>query len=389
MKNNLILGCQDLKKVLKSMLFVVGLFVVVAVDAKPGKSQTAAGAAGTTSSTATGTSTSTSTSSQAGGTSSIRTTTGTTSVQQASMPANLSGLGQVAWQNYVTADKLANFLQNNRAKFTPNDIKVLELRVQEFRDAEKVSSQEQLIISLQKQLAQQTVLLEKLMAGGGALNLGRAPIQQIGWGEKFTGILMTPVAGIAYGLNSMAAWMKSSTLSRSDKIAQLVEFWKGQLLDEGKYPTVKSRKIAINEDVINTSKGSKDEIEDSIYVAVRAELESWATKKGDQYFKDNPNERSKEKIIDDLILAIRADYNRDENNLQAYLNDLSAANINKAGMDKCRAMVSEFLRTKDVLELQEEAARIIAAEKTAAGKGTVQPKAEEKSWWEKIKSQFE
>lgn len=406
MKNNLILGVQGLKKMLKSIFLVVGLFMVVVVDAKPtGVARPSSDEPvqrRDTRSTGTGTSSASTTTSRASNTAArTSTVTGqtstrtrqpqvTTTIQQKAMPANLSNLGQAGWIDYTTSEKLDKFLQKNSNRLTPNDIKVLEARLDELRDAENVSSKDQLIISLQRQLARQEALLEKFMAGSAAFDRGRmvSPVAQTeGWSATLKGYAMMPFAGTAYVLNGLYEWATARDMTRPEKVAYLAEYWMQQLQDQGKYPTYKSRTMAINEDVINT--GQDVGVTDDMYVDIRAELQKRLNAQSAQYFRDKPGEKANEKLIDDEINDVRSVYNRDEDDLEGYLNDLRAANMNKVGINRCRAMVSEFLRTDDVLKLKKDAANIAAGQQQSVqvpAATTGQAKPAEQSWWDRITS---
>jgi hypothetical protein len=388
MKNNLILDVQGLKKMLKGMFLVVGLFMVVVVDArvggsqKPQAQQQPAQQPIQTQQPLQQQGQQSQTRQQMQQTQQQVTTT----AQQKAMPANLSPLAQVGWEEHGTkSKKLDSFVQKNKSRLTARDIKELEARVAELRETEVMLAKDQEVTALRKTVKRLTNLLEKMQSGQMVTQARAVPAtEQQGWGVTLKSYAIMPIAGMAYALSNMASWATRRDMTDAELIAHFSDLWEQQLNDQGKYPTYESRIMAINEDVINTG---ADGLTDVIHDGIRAELRKRLNEKSAKYFEKNS--KDKEKAINAEIASVRDTYNRDEDNLEKYLNELSTVNMSKMGINRCRAMVSEFLRTQDVLKLKKDAATIAAskkvtAEPAATTEQVVKPAPTETPLWRRI-----
>ncbi len=403
MKNNLILNVLNIKKMLKGICVMLLFVGMNSLDAKGGKKGAAQAA--------------TSTGAAAGQKQAVQQKQAGP-VQGKQLQPKLSALGQFGLKNNITAATLQTFLDQNRDELSQEDkaqktqnIEAIEARIAKLKKTEKVSSKDQQIADMSKEITKLRKMLKQstlnkedfnaalaealakqrassagfesyftkrnLLAAGGAIAAAALALTRE-HGKAESAMAALSVVGLVFGLNKLSTRWKTGywdAESKADAIAELL--LATQLSDTGRYPTIKSKLLAIDEgDFINVDK----DVSDAIFTAALKKLKEIINMQGDD------KQKKEEQLLDQAILAIRAEYGRDPQNLEDYLKRLESAVLEKSNINENRALVSEYLRTTAVIFMKEEREKMKQAVQEEAKKQ--EQEAQESGWsiWDYIPS---
>lgn len=402
MNKNLILGVQGLKKMLKSMLFVVGFFAVVGVDAKAGRRGSAAArTAGATTGTITGT-----------GASSAAGTSGTTVVtKKFDTKIDTSKFSQNGKTIVETVEETGewnplynNFL--NKMPASPEKTKLEELRdkmmrregklVKKEQKTKKKSSIEDTIKSLNSTIIQQNEMIKDLklslarerkgvlmsmyetVAGSwksiglsGLTGLGTYIIPGIALGGSGAALVAGSVYSLSYGFNYLVSKVKSGEVG--DYVAEAIgrNFIMQAMNDGAKYPTYSAKIDGLNKDILNTS-----EMDDETFGEYRKNtLNDIIQEQKDKYEAIAKLEGVEQKI-DKEIINVRNKYFKDNMSLLDYADAIAKGE----NIEYAQAVISEYLRANFRNE-QQELSKEVDIEKKDKAK-------EEKSYFEQFKNWY-